>query len=151
MTLTETLKDSVKQSMRDKNTVALTALRGVLSAIVNEAVNLGRGPQGELSDDEVIVLLKREVKRRKDAIDQFTAAGRTDLADDDTAEVVVLEQFLPQTMSVDDIRPIVEAKIAEMQADATKIGQVIGAVMRELGTKADGGDVKQVVESILKP
>lgn len=144
------LKEHMKQAMRDKNTSALTTIRNVLSSCTNEMVNLGRGPQGELSEEEVTGLLRREVKKLKDAIGQFTEGGREDLADDSKAELAVLEGFLPALMSRDDLRPIVEAKIAELgltsKADA---GKLTGVLSRELAGKADGGDIKAVAEELL--
>lgn len=150
MSLTLKLKEEMKQAMRDKNEVKLTTIRGVLSALTNESINLGRGPGGELSDDEVLVVIKREVKRRRDAVEQFRAGDREDLAENDMAEIAVLEPYLPAVMSREAIRPLAQAKIAEMGADKSKSGQVMGALMRDLAGQADGGDVKAVVEELLQ-
>ncbi len=149
MNLALQLKEEMKQAMRDKNEVKLTTIRGVLSALTNESINLGRGPGGELTDEEVLVVIKREVKRRRDAVDQFRAGGREDLAENDMAEIAILEPYLPAMMSQEAIRPLAEAKIAEMGADKSKAGQVMGALMRDLAGQADGGDVKIVVEQLL--
>ncbi len=149
MSLQTTIKDGIKDAMKNKDTVRLTTLRGLSSAFMNEAVALSRGPQGELTDDEVIVLITREAKRRKDSINQYTEGGRADLAADEQAELAVLEEYLPTMMTVDEIRPIAAAKKAELGADdKTKLGQLVGAVMKDLKGKANGDDVKAVVESL---
>ncbi len=149
MSLQTTIKDGIKDAMKNKDMARLATLRGLSTAFMNEAVNLGRGPQGELSDEEVIVLVTREAKRRKDSIAQYTEGGREDLAADEKAELAVLEEFLPTMMSLDEIKPLAESKIAEMGADKSKIGMVVGALMKDLKGKANGDDVKSVVESLL--
>lgn len=144
------LKEEMKNAMRAKDSVALTTIRNVLSACTNELVNLGRGPQGELSEEEVTGLLRREVKKLKDSINQFTEGGRPELAEDSQAELAVLEKFLPALMSMDDIRPIVVAKIAELGvSDKSGAGKLVGALMKDLAGKADGADVKVVVDELL--
>ncbi len=138
----------MKQAMRDKDAVSLTTIRGILSAIMNESINLGRGPQGELTSEEIVGLMRREAKRVKDAINQFIEGGREDLADDNKAELAVLERFLPALMSVDAIRPIAEAKKAELGTTAADKGKLIGVLAKELAGQADGGDIKSVVDSL---
>jgi len=149
MTIAE-LKEEMKNAMRAKDSVALTTIRNVLSACTNEMVNLGRGPQGDLSDEEVTTVLRREVKKLKDSINQFTEGGRPELAEDSQAELVVLEKFLPALMSVDELRPIVAAKIAELGViDKSGSGKLVGALMKDLAGKADGADVKTIVEELV--
>ena len=88
-------------------------------------------------------------KQRKDSIEQFTAGGRQDLVDSEAAELSVLEKYLPQMMSRDEIKKVAEAKKAELGiTDKTKLGQFVGALMKELKGKADGADVKAVAESM---
>lgn len=149
MTLQEQLREDMKQAMRDKNASALTAIRGAMSAMTNELVTLGRTPTDALSDEEAQTVIKREVKRRKDAIEQFTAGGREDLAEDDKLEVETLSKYLPEMMSVDAIKEIAIAKQAELgMTDKADAGKLMGAIMKETAGKADGGDVKTVVESL---
>ncbi len=149
MSLQTTIKDGVKDAMKNKDMARLTVLRGLSSAFMNEAVNLTRGPQGELTDEEVIAVITREAKRRKDSINQYTEGGREDLAADEKAELVILEEFLPVMMTQDEIRPIAEAKKAELGIDdKSKLGMLTGAIMKDLKGKANGDDVKAVVESL---
>lgn len=148
MSLQTTIKDGIKDAMKNKDMARLTVLRGLSSVFMNEAVALNRGPQGELTDEESIALITREAKRRKDSIAQYTEGGREDLAADEKAELAILEEFLPTMMSLDEIRPIAQAKMTELGADKSKMGQLVGAVMKELKGKANGDDVKAVVESL---
>ncbi|MCA9362011.1 GatB/YqeY domain-containing protein, partial [Candidatus Kaiserbacteria bacterium] len=96
-----------------------------------------------------LAVIKRLAKQRKESITQYEAANRPELAVPEKEELAVLESYLPQLMSQDEIRPIAEAKKVELGIeDKGKLGMLVGAVMKELAGKADGGDVKQVVESL---
>lgn len=149
MTILE-LKEEMKNAMRAKDSVALTTIRNVLAACTNELVTLGRGPQGELESAELETLMRREVKRLKDSIQQFVDGGREDLATDSRAELDVMERYLPALMTAAEIRPIVEAKIAELGVtDKSGAGKLVGALMKDLSGKADGMDVKSVVDELL--
>ena len=135
--------------MKAKEEVRLRVIRHILSAATNELVATNRTPQDMLNDDELLVVIKRLAKQRKESITQYEAANRPELAAPEKEELVVLEAYLPQMMSQDAIRPIAEAKKAELGIDdKSKMGMLVGAVMKELAGKADGGDVKQVVESL---
>lgn len=149
MTLQQSIKESIKEAMKARDTVRLSVLRGISSALTNHLVATNRTPQSELADDEVLEVISKEAKRRKDSIEQFIAGGRQDLAVDEQAELEVLQSFLPQQMSLDEIKPIAEAKKAELGIDdKSKIGILVGALMKDLKGKADGNDVKQAVESL---
>lgn len=151
MTLHEQLKDQLKESLKAKDEVKLRTVRGLLTAFTNELVATGKTPHDMLDDDAGINVIKRAAKQRKDSIEQFEAAGRQELADHEKEELVVLETYLPQMMNKDEIRPIVEAKKAELGVeDKSKMGILMGAVMKECAGKADGGDVKAVVESLFE-
>ena len=149
MSLQTQIKDGIKDAMKAKDTVRLGVLRGLSSAFTNELVATNRTPTDGLTDEQVIAVITREAKRRKDSIDQFTANNRADLAADEQAELAILQTFLPTLMTQDEIRPLAQAKIAEMGADKTKAGMITGALMKDLKGKADGADVKSVVESLL--
>ena len=149
MSIVEQIKSDMKDAMRAKDAQALTALRGLLSAFTNELVAIGRTPQDSLSDEETITVIKRASKQRKDAIEQFEKGGRPELAEDEKAELAVIEKYLPATMSLEDIKTIAEAKIAEFGGDKTKLGQIIGAVLKQTAGQADGSDVKKVVTELL--
>ncbi len=150
MTLHEDIKNQLKEAMKAKEAVRLQVVRSLLTAFMNELVATGRTPQDILSDDEALAVIKRSAKQRKDSIEQYEAAGRQELADPEKAELAILEEYLPTLMTQDEIRPVAEAKKEELGVeDKSKMGILIGAVMKELGGKADGADVKAVVESLL--
>ncbi len=149
MSLQEQIKGEIKTAMMAKDTVKLTVVRGLATAFMNELVATKRTPQDMLTDEEASAVIRRAVKQRKDSIEQFKAAGRPELAESEQAELAVLETYLPSMMSVDEIRPIAEAKKAELGiTDKSKVGMLMSAVMKDLKGKADGADVKTVVEGL---
>ena len=136
--------------MLAKDAVRLSVLRGLLASFTNELVAKKRKPTDSLSDDEVLDVIRRAVKQRKDSIDQFTKGGREDLAAAEKAELTILEAYLPTLMSRDEIKVVAQAKMTEMNVtDKSKIGQCMGSIMKDLKGKADGDDVKAVVEELL--
>jgi uncharacterized protein YqeY len=147
----EELKKSLPEIMKSKDAVKLRTLRSILTALTNESVATGGTPQDFLDDATTMAVIKRLAKQRKDSIEQYEAANRPELAEPEKEELAVLESYLPQMMSQEQIRPIAEAKIAELGIeDKSKIGILIGAVMKETAGQADGGDVKTVIESLLQ-
>lgn len=137
------------QAMKAKDEVRLRTLRSLSTAMTNEVVAKKRKPDEFLTDDEAMAVLKRAASQRKDSIDQFTKGGRPELAEPEQAELSVIESFLPAQMSREAIEAIAKAKIAEMGADKSKMGILMGAVMKETKGAADGTLVKEVVESLL--
>ena len=149
MALQEQIKGQLKEAMMAKDAVKLTVIRGLIKAFTNESVALGRTPQDMLNDEEALKVITRTAKQRKDAIQQFEAAGRQDLADEDKAQLAILEAYLPTLMSAEEVRPIAEAKKAELGVtDKSGAGKLTGMLMKELAGKADGAVVKQVVDSL---
>jgi uncharacterized protein YqeY len=149
MSLVSDIKEQIKDAMRAKDATRLTVLRGLSAAFTNELVAKGRRPDEELSDDDALTVIMRESKKRKDSIEQFTAAGRSDLAESETAELHIIEAFLPAQMSREEIETFVKEKQTALGAtDPTKKGQFIGAVMKDLKGKADGKIVQEVVDSL---
>ncbi|MBP6926592.1 MAG: GatB/YqeY domain-containing protein [Candidatus Pacebacteria bacterium] len=147
--LHETIKEGIKDAMKAKDAVRLETLRGVSSAMTNELVAKNKTPQDILSDEESLAVITRLAKQRKDSISQYRAGGREDLAADEEAQLAILEAFLPTLMSREEIMPIAIAKKEELGVtDKTKAGQLTGALMKDLKGKADGGLVKEVVESL---
>lgn len=149
MSLHQSIKDSLKDALKAKEEVRLRTIRSMLTAFTNELVATGKTPQDSLEDDKVLGVIKRLAKQRKESIVQYEAANRPELAEPEKAELLVLEGYLPQLMSTEEILPVAQAKKAELGiTDKAKMGMLVGAVMKELGGKADGADVKQVVESL---
>jgi uncharacterized protein YqeY len=114
----------------------------------NELVTQGRPPTDPLSDEDCLKVIKRLSKQRKDSIDQFVAGGRPELAEDEKAELAIIEEFLPAQMTEADIEAKVKAKLAESPLDPTKKGQFVGIMMKELGSTADGALVKAVIDRL---
>lgn len=149
MALVDTIKENMKQAMRNKDQVRLTVLRGLISAFTNELVATGKTPQDPVTDELAMTVIKRSAKQRKDAIEQFVVGGREDLADNERAELEILTDFLPQLMSRDEIRTIALAKKESLGVtDKAGMGKLIGAILGELKDRADGADVKAVVEEL---
>lgn len=149
MALHEDIKEQLKDAMRAKDEVRLRTIRGMITAFTNELVATRRKPQEILPDEEVIGVIRKLAKQRKESIEQFRAGNREDLAVGEEAELVVLLAYLPQLMSREDIEKVAVAKKAEMgDIDKSKMGMLMGAVMKELKGKADGADVKAVVEAM---
>ena len=150
MSLQQQFKDDMKAAMKAKETQKLMAIRGVMSAFTNKLVDMGKTPQEELPDEDALSVIKTEVKRRKDSIQQYTDAGRPELAADEQFELEVLSAYLPETMSMDAIREIAIAKKEELGiTDKSKMGQLMGAVVQATGGNADGADIKTVVDELL--
>lgn len=149
MTLQEKIKTDMVQAMRDKNAVGVAVLRGIMAGFTNELVNKKKKPDEALTDEEALAVILRAIKQRKDSIDQFSKGGRADLVASETAELTTLESYAPKFMSVEEITAIATAKKAEMGiADKTGMGKLMSALMKDLKGKADGADVKVVVESL---
>lgn len=149
MKLHEQIKGSLKEALKAKEEVRLRTVRSLLAAFTNELVSSGKTPQDYLEDDAALSVIKRAAKQRKESITQFEENNRPELAEPEKAELEVLESYLPEVMSQEEIKPIAEAKKAELGIDdKSKMGMLIGALMKELAGKADGGDVKEVVESL---
>lgn len=150
MNIQEQIKEDMKVAMRAKEAIAVTTLRGVMSSFTNELVAKGKMPQDALSDEEALAVIKRESKKRKDSIDQFGKAGRNDLVEAEQVELAILEKYLPELLTQEQIRPVVEAKMKDLGiTEMTDLGKLMGSVMQELGTKADGNDVRAVAQALL--
>ena len=149
--LKDTIKKDMITAMKEKNSIAKNALRGLLSAITNKLVADGKLPSDEASDELVLSVIKTEVKRRKDSISQFTEAGRPELAESEKKELDILSKYLPETMSKEEIKKIaIETKEELNINDKTKFGMLIGAVLKKTAGKAEGDDVKEVVMSLFE-
>ena len=137
------------QAMKDKDTNKLSTLRMAKAALMNEENKRGVGTV--LSDDEVTKVLQSLVKQRKDSIEQFTANGRTELAEKEQAELAVLEEYLPKAATAEEISAAVEAAVNETGASSMKdMGSVMKAALAKLaGKSADGKLVSETVKAKL--
>lgn len=135
--------------MMKKDTVLLETLRGMVTAFMNELVAKGRKPNEFLTDEEVVAVITRMAKQRKDSIEQFTKGGREDLVKEEEAQLKILETYLPKLMDKGEVEGIAKAKKEELGiTDATKKGMLMSALMKDLKGKADGVVVKEVVDGL---
>lgn len=146
----EKIKAELKQAMMDKKMERLGVLRMLSAALTNELVYMQKLPTDTLEDAEVLKVLKRELKKRKDAIEQFTTAGRPELAEGELSEAKIIEEFLPAQMSKEEISAKISAKLATDPIDSSKKGQFVGLMLKELGDSADGALVKEVIDELVK-
>ncbi len=135
-------------AMKAKDDLRVQTLRGAMAAFTNELVASGKKPTDEIDDALVSTVLKRLAKQRKDSAEQFTKGNRPELAEKEMAELKIIETYLPQQASREDIEKVARAKKEELNVDAAGKGKLMGMVMKELGGNADGGLVKEVVESL---
>ena len=135
--------------MRAKDAVKLAVIRGIMTAVTNFLVQEQRGPDGTVNEDEMLTIISRAAKQRKDSIQQFEAGGRPELAESEKAELTVLETMLPAQMSRDEIVAAATAKATEMGVtDKTKANMLMGSLMKDLKGKADGTVVKEVIDGM---
>jgi uncharacterized protein YqeY len=140
------LNDAMKDAMRSGDTLRKNTVRMVLAAIKQAEVD----KRTELDELAVIALIQKEVKNRKEAIEEAKKAERDDLIGDNEAEIAVLKTFLPESMSPDELREIVEAAIAEAgAASMADMGAVMKIAMPKVAGRAPGGDVSAMVKELL--
>lgn len=146
MSLKEHITEDMKTAMRAKDSERLGTIRMLLAAVKQKEVD----ERIEVDDVMLVGIVDKLIKQRKDAISQFSAAGRQDLADKETAEVKVLEAYLPQRLSAEEIQAAVAAIVAELGAKGPgDMGKVMGAVKTQLAGKADMGLVSAAVKAAL--
>ncbi|MDO6676410.1 GatB/YqeY domain-containing protein [Tenacibaculum sp. 1_MG-2023] len=147
MSLQKQVMDKMKEAMKSKDTVALTALRALKSAFMLANTEAGAG---ELSEAEELKIIQKQVKQRKDSATVFTEQGRNDLAEPELAEAAILEQFLPEALSEEEIGKIIEKTITNVGAEGMKdMGKVMGIVSKQLAGQADGKTISAIVKAKL--
>lgn len=148
MSLQNQIMAAMKDAMKAKNQTALTALRAVKSAIL--LAQTESGATGELSEEQELKILQKQVKQRKDSAAIFIEQGREDLASPELAEADVIAQFLPEAMSEEDIEKVVVQVIESTGASGMKdMGKVMGIVSKQLAGQADGKTISTIVKSKL--
>ncbi|MCT1903874.1 GatB/YqeY domain-containing protein [Oceanobacillus sojae] len=148
MTLLDRLNQDMKQAMKNKDKETLSVIRMVKASIQNESIKLGKDT---LSEDEDLTILSREVKQRKDSLQEFRNAGREDLVGKTENELEILAQYLPKQLSDEELTSIIQETIKEVNASSMKdMGKVMGSVMPKVKGQADGTKIKQIVEQKLR-
>lgn len=147
----EQIKEDVRGAMKKRDRARLRASRNLLTALINEAVIQGKKPGGLLDDKEALDVIKRLARERRDAIEQFREGGREDLVKVEEEELSYLEEYLPKMMGKVEIKKIAEAKKKELGIeDKSKMGMLMGTLMAELEGRAEGKDVKAVVDELFE-
>ncbi len=146
MSLTERIDNDYVQAYKAKDALRLSVLRMVKTAAKNRLVELRR-PGGALEDGEMLDVFIREAKQRQDSIEQYTTAGRPDLAAKEEAELTILREYLPRALSPEELGAAIDAAVAELGATGPRdMGKVISAVMGACQGRADGKEVAAAVK-----
>ncbi len=144
MTFVQTVDTDFKEAMKAKEEVRLSTLRMLRSALKNKQIDL----QHELNDQEAMAVIKTMMKQYQDALNDFMNAGRTDLADRQQKELDILAMYLPPALSREELEAIV--KDAVQSSGVTDAGKAMGIAMKAVAGRADGTDVRAIVEALLK-
>ncbi|GLI86408.1 hypothetical protein AF331_01945 [Rossellomorea marisflavi] len=143
MSLLDRLNDDMKQAMKNKEKEKLSVIRMLKASLQNEAIKHGKQ---QLSEDEELTVLSREVKQRKDSLQEFQNAGRDDLVEKLQAELTYVEIYMPEQLSEEEVSAIVQETVAEVGASSkADMGRVMGAIMPKVKGKADGALVNKLV------
>jgi uncharacterized protein YqeY len=146
MSLTDTLRKDMFKAIKDGAKDESEILKMALASIKNAQIE----SEKELTDKDIQKILRSEVKKIKDSIEQFKKMQRDDLVTREVLQLEVLQSYLPQPMSEDEVKKVVEAKVKELNAESMRdMGKVMGVVMKELEGKADGNTVKNIVQVVL--
>ncbi|MCM3627271.1 GatB/YqeY domain-containing protein [Paenibacillus glycanilyticus] len=147
MNLSDRLNDDMKQAMKNQDKFKLTTIRMIRAAAKNLEIDLKR----PLEDAEVVDILSREIKQRKDSLQEFSKAGRDDLVTDLSAEIEIISQYLPAQLTEEEIKAIVTQTIQELGASSkAEMGKVMGALLPKTKGRADGKLVNQYVQQFLQ-
>ena len=144
-TFAETVMDHLKTAMKARDTVALTTLRALKTALTTAAIESGN-KDNVISDADALAIVRKQIKQRQDSIEQFEKADRPELAENEKVEITVLEKYLPAAMSAQDISAIVTDAVAETGATTrADMGKVMAIVQAKVAGRADGKTLSQEV------
>ncbi|KKE80598.1 GatB/YqeY domain-containing protein [Oceanobacillus caeni] len=143
MSLLEKLNEDMKQAMKNRDKETLGVIRMIKASIQNESIKLGKDT---LTEDEDLTILSREVKQRKDSLQEFKSAGRDDLVKKMETEISIVQRYMPEQLSEGELSEIIQQTIQEVNATTKKdMGKVMSAVMPKVKGKADGSQIKDIV------
>lgn len=150
MGLKEQIGEDIKTAMKAKDKIRLQTVRGIKKAILDKEVELRPKGQETLTTEQEIELLSQQAKQRRDSIEQFTNAGRDDLAEKESQELAIIETYLPEQVDDAEVEAIIDKLIASSGATSMKdLGKVMGPAMKQLKGKADGKKIQELVKSKL--
>lgn len=146
MSLVERLNQDMKLAMKNKDKLKLSVIRMVKASVKNEEINQG----SPLTDEQVLAVVTRELKQRRDSLQEFDKAGREDLAAPTREEIEILLEYMPEQMGEDEIRRVVSEAIQQVGAQSKKdLGKVMGVLMPKVKGRADGALVNKIVQELL--
>lgn len=147
MNLEQKIQQDLKEAMKSGDRFKVDTLRGLIAQIKDERIKLR--PK-ELEEKDVLAVLQRAVKRRKEAISLYQQGNRQDLVDKEQRELEIIQQYLPEQMPKEEVLKLIDQAIAEVQAQSIKdLGKVMGSVMKKVQGRADGKEVQQLVRERL--
>lgn len=150
MSLKERIGEDIKSAMKAKDKIRLETVRGIKKVILEKEVALRPKGQDSLTEEQEIELLAQLAKQRRDSIEQFSNAGRNDLADKEQQELAILETYLPEQIDDGELESIVDEIITSVGATSPKdLGKVMGVAMKQLKGKADGKKIQALVKNKL--
>lgn len=150
MSIKETILEDLKSAMKAKEADRLRVLRSLKAKILEKEISERTGGEAEISDEQTIEVLMKAAKQRKESIEQFEKGNRDDLAEKEKNELQIIESYLPEMMSEEEVREATRAQIEKMRASSmADMGKVMGAMMGQLKGKADGSVVSKVVKEEL--
>lgn len=142
----DSLKQDLKEALKAQHNVKKSVYRFILSAIHNEEIKIGK----QLNDEEVMKLLIKQAQQRKDSIEAFKNAQRSDLVDKESEELEIISKYLPEQISEEKIKELAQKAIQETNAESVKdLGKIMPVLMKQLGGQADGKTVNKIVMELL--
>jgi uncharacterized protein YqeY len=148
MALEQQIQEDIKAAMKSHDTVATAATRAIKGEIL--LFKTSEGGSKEVSDGDILKMIQKLIKQRKESAEQFTAAGRQELADNELAEAAVMEKYLPKQLSEAEVEEKVKGIIAQVGATSIKdMGKVMGAANKALAGQSDGRTISTVVKKLL--
>lgn len=150
MSLKDRITEDIKNAMKAKDKVRLETVRSIKKVILEEEVNARAAGKDSLTEAQEMDILSRVAKQRRDSIEQYTQAGRQELADGEAAELAVIEEYLPKQLSDEEVAQVIDEIIGRVGASSAKdMGKVMGPAMQQLKGKADGKKVQEMVKARL--
>lgn len=148
--LTERLNEDLKAAMKARDRTRLQTIRSLRAAIREKELEEYGSEEAELEEQELMNILQRQAKQRRESIEQYRAGGREDLAEKEEEELAIIEEYLPDRLADEELRAVVEEVIEETGSTSMKdMGPVMGAAMDRLRGRADGNRVRMVVQELL--
>lgn len=143
MSLLEQLNQDMKQSMKNKEKEKLSVIRMVKASLQNEWIKLGKD---SLSEDEELTILSRELKQRKDSLQEYKTAGRNDIVEKLESEIIIIQEYMPEQLTDNELEALIQATIQEVNATSKKeMGKVMSEIMPKVKGKADGSRINKLV------